>query len=91
MTDGRVWFRALSGCTPQLLYLWPMGAFRPWIEYATGYGKDWERFLEGMDVKSDYHDEDSQTYFLKSSIVTSRSWDGSMLKSRGTKSNFSVH
>ena len=35
--------------------------------------------------------EDSQTYFLKFSTVTSRSWDGSMLKSRGTKSNFSVH
>ena len=33
-----------------------MGAFRPWIECTTEYGKDWQRLLRrsGVSLRSDY-------------------------------------
>jgi hypothetical protein len=51
VTIARV--RLLLGRTPYLRGFQPMGAFRPWIEYVAGYGKDWERFQKIMGVKSD--------------------------------------
>jgi hypothetical protein len=65
----------------------PVDRVSSWIRERLG------ALFKRIDVKIDRQtlEEDCQTYFLKLSIVTSKSWDGSMLKSRTAKLNLSVH
>lgn len=64
----------------------PVDRVRSWIRKRFGM------LFEKNGLSSDCYKEDRQTYFLRLlSIVTSRSWDGSMLKSRTAKSNVSIH